>query len=138
MLEIFDLFGRENSMRIKGLQRFRINIGGFLSLLLILLSTLAFVAFGRDIFEKNYPTILFNSKYIDATFLVWKNEIFLLNLQHFNGTPTSKEEGKKIFDIKINYNDNNASLVDIGKQYIQTPYNMTDCKKDKIIRFGLI
>ncbi len=60
LLTKLDVIGPEVKFSINRGETFKTPIGGFQSILFVLLSTLAFVAFGRDIFEKKEPTILFS------------------------------------------------------------------------------
>jgi hypothetical protein len=60
MLAMIDVLGPECKVRIKNKDKYKSNTGGVLTIIFIILSILAFFAFGRDIYEKQSPVVTFN------------------------------------------------------------------------------
>ena len=57
MVKNCDFIGPELKILINGNPRFKSEIGGFFTIMLLILIILAFCAFGRDIIEKKNPQI---------------------------------------------------------------------------------
>lgn len=69
MVKYCDFIGPELKILINGNPRFKSEIGGFFTIMLLILIILAFCAFGRDIIEKKNPQIQMNTKLnTDRTF----------------------------------------------------------------------
>ena len=64
-MELIDIFGPELKLHIESNSKFNSKLGGIFSIIFFMLSGTFFFAFGRDIFEKKNPVILFNKVYKD-------------------------------------------------------------------------
>jgi hypothetical protein len=58
MLKSIDLFGIPVVMSVRDSSSYKSFMGGLLTIFMIFLGIMAFVAFGRDLIEKKVPTVL--------------------------------------------------------------------------------
>ena len=126
MIKRIDILSRQNIMRLKGYTSFKSNFGAILTTIYLILCVLAFIAFGGDIFYKSNPSIVFSNQYNNDTIFNWHEDMVMFNLQTDNKI-FSLDEVNKIFEIRVYYSDNNASLIDQGKQYVRTEYKPINC-----------
>ena len=62
-LKQVDVFGRKTELKMAGHTKYKTILGGFLTLVLILLSTLLFVNFSSDMIYHNNPTVVFSEMF---------------------------------------------------------------------------
>jgi hypothetical protein len=105
-----DLLGPDVKLTIQGHSSYKTFIGGVLTILLVMLSILAFFAFGMDIIQKREPSILY-TKYLNKSSTYNVNESFVMMFAIVDqlGVPLLDQEKKFDFyldAIQINTTSN--------------------------------
>lgn len=131
-LEFLDLLGRQPNLMIRGNKSYKSTLGGIFTLFLILMSALAFVAFGRDIFEKSVPEVIFSKNPSrDVKFDFTGNSSFLMTI--YDGSKNVPiPDLDKLFRIYIATQDVDPSRTAEGKSVIEEYYEMVKCPKTKL------
>lgn len=126
---MFDILGPSVNFKINEFDRYKSPIGGLLTILLVVISTLAFVAFGRDIIEKSEPQVNYNKLLADDV-----KPVFYLTDKNFAFTFIHQNNGSYIdevlrkFNLYLNVYDN----YDGG--YTDTLYRFNKCEKERLIQ----
>ncbi len=127
---MIDILGPPVSLKIKKENRYKSATGGLLTLLFVILSTLAFVAFGKDIFQKKMPVVNYNkiiSSDYNETYFLLTDENFAFTLLHQKNS-SAVEDMERKFHFYLNVYDN----FDTG--YTDTLYTFERCDKDRMQR----
>lgn len=129
-LKVIDIFGIPVRLNIQKNNSYTSFTGGLFTILIIILSSLAFAAFGRDLFEKKQPSILYQ-KSLNANpyFLVTKNFTMMFALVDNDSNPLTDVERK--FNIYLQLGNTNSSRLQPGQSGTTlrfTDYEMERCK----------
>src|SRR5438552_3583717 len=88
MLESIDVLGPEVKIMLGKNSEYKSKVGGTMTILLVILAALAFVAFGRDLFQKKLPVIVKNTIYDPQPNYTINNEtIFMFTFVDNNNGP---------------------------------------------------
>lgn len=106
-------------------------IGGILTLFLIFFSILAFVAFGRDIFEKKSPSVILGKNPSKEVAFDFSNSTFVMTI-YAGGTNAPIPELEKLFRIYIVLQDIDPSKTSIGQSIVENQIDLKKCPPEKL------
>ena len=131
-LRQIDLLGKETSLMVNNKRKFNTVIGGLLTIILVLTSILAFIAFGRDIIEKNEPQITFwKNPSSEVQFDFSPNFTYVISVYD----PVKNihiPEIEKLLRFYIVTQDVNPDLRFENKSVIEEFFEMEKCSNDKL------
>jgi len=139
-LSKLDYLGPRLKMTINNQERFKSSIGGCFTLLWVLISTLAFYAFARDIIEKNHPQVVYNKKENPERIFTYKSNNFTFMLSFFdeNFIPIQDVERKaslvlRIGNFKMNFENsqiNSNQLLSDNYKGNSTNFHLVPCNSE--------
>ena len=126
----FDFLGPKVKLMVKGEHRLRTVAGGSMSITLIFTTLLAIFGFGRDIFEKEHPQIVFNKvRNIEPTFNFTGDTLFMFSLFDLYNNKILQNERK--FNIYFVVQDNDPLRATGAGSLIQTFYPIDKCDQTR-------
>lgn len=128
-----DIFGIENRLKMNKNFRFKTNDGTFLSFILLALSILAFVAFGRDLFEKKVPTVIYSKEVYNKTYVEFNSSnVFMIGfILLSNSTPVYDFDKK--YNVYLEQHHNDPARVDQGLSLsVVTRIPLEKCQENRI------
>jgi hypothetical protein len=136
LMKIFknlDIIAPEIKLNVLGLESFKSTSGGILSIILAILSVLAFCEFGRDIIEKKSPIIQLNSKDNPDRVYHYNSDNFtiMFAVTDNNNWSPIKEVSRKMklyFNIRNTNATNNSGAT--GSNLIDINHDLVPCTNE--------
>jgi hypothetical protein len=131
-IEKIDLLGTQNKLKLKGRDTYKSVSGGIMTIFLLILITLSFVAFGRDIFEKRNPSSTYSKGEAESPYFEFNDtNTFMFGFIDLNSQPVAEIDRK--FRIYLEQHDNSPERAASGGKFnIKTIIPLVKCTEDRI------
>jgi hypothetical protein len=125
LLKRIDIMGPECKIKIQKNDKYKTKTGGVLTLFFFVLVILAFVAFGRDLFEKKVPSVTFNRLMADETSYLLTDENFAFTIWNQIDQTPIKDFDRKFYMYLNVFNNKNSG-------FTQEIFIMEKCDKQRL------
>jgi hypothetical protein len=129
-IKTWDFLGPGIKIMIKNKESYTTATGGFMSIILIFIAVLAIFGFGRDIYQRQHPEIVFNKVINESpAFNFTGDTLFMFSL--FDLYNNLIIDSEKKFYIYVVLQDNDPQRSTGAATLIQTYYNLQRCDESR-------
>jgi hypothetical protein len=134
MIKMIDYLGFQPNLFIESSERYKTTLGGVMTIIMILLSILAFAAFGKDMLLKENPILYQYDKFSVENEINFNEIPFLIGLMKDGGFSIQNISRK--LEVRMLYTITDASNIETPTQFINYP--LVPCSTTNLFKINLM